>query len=122
MFLLCHDPAVAPPADIVEQHFAFARLVRERKAYVASDALAPIETAVTVRKRGNKQKPLITDGPYAESKEVVGGFYILNCRDREEALEFAAKLPSETVEVRPLWQVPGWEYTLPGERWNPPSS
>ena len=64
-------------------------------------------------------KALTTDGPFAETKEVLGGFYILDCRDLDEALEYAAKIPDAingAVEVRPVYDVPGWDYATPGER------
>jgi hypothetical protein len=50
---------------------------------------------------------MITDGPFAETKEQLGGFYMLDCRDLDEALEFAAKVPSArngSIEVRPIWE------------------
>ncbi len=60
-------------------------------------------TATTVRVRDGKR--LTTDGPFAETKEVLGGFYLLNCKDLDEALEMAAKIPGAkygTIEVRPI--------------------
>jgi hypothetical protein len=56
---------------------------------------------------------MLIDGPYAEAKEVMGGFYILECADLDEALEFAAKISDVTgspTEVRPVMQVPDWDY------------
>jgi hypothetical protein len=56
---------------------------------------------------------MITDGPFAEAKEVMGGFYILDCKDLDEALEYAARIPdaaSSGVEVRPVMHVPDWDY------------
>jgi len=61
------------------------------------------ETATTVRVREGKR--LLTDGPYAETKELLGGFYILNCDSIDEALEWAAKIPGAkhgSIEVRPV--------------------
>ena len=54
-------------------------------------------------------KTLTTDGPFAETKEALGGFYLLNCRDLDEAIELAARIPSASrgsVEVRPIWELP----------------
>jgi len=119
MFLLYHDPNEEPSPEILEGHFAFAREVRQRNAYVTSEALAGVETAKTLRVRGGK--PLSTDGPFAETKEVLGGYYVLDCRDFDEALEYAAKIPTAdtgSVEIRPVLNVPGWEYSLPGERFS----
>jgi len=70
---------------------------------VSGDALQPTTTATTVRVR--EGKTLITDGPFAETKEQLGGFYILDCPTLDEALEWAAKIPGATVgsiEVRPI--------------------
>jgi hypothetical protein len=117
IFLLYHDPSVQPPRDILEQHFTFWREAQARGAYVTSEALGGTENATTVRVR--KGRALTSDGPFAETKEVLGGLYILECKDRAEALAYAAKIPDAnggSVEVRPLMHVPGWEYTLPGER------
>ncbi len=72
------------------------------------EPLQPIATATTVRVRDGET--LMTDGPFAETKEVLGGYYILECPDLDAALALAAKIPSVTygsVEVRPLMEMPG---------------
>jgi len=72
---------------------------------LAGEALQPTSTAKTARIRNGKK--LATDGPFAETKEQLGGFYILNCKDLDEAVEWAAKAPnaaSGSVEVRPVWE------------------
>jgi len=113
MFLLHwneQDPPVTPEEGI-GAHFAFAREARAKGAYVASEAIGGTAVATTVRVRDGKT--MITDGPFAEAKEVMGGFYILDCRDLDEALDYAAKIPDagwEGVEVRPVMAVPGWDY------------
>jgi hypothetical protein len=116
MFLLYHDPNVPPPDDVMEQHFAVAKEAHSRNAYVCSEAIGGTEGAATVRVRDGK--PFVTDGPFMEAKEVLGGFYILDCKDREEALAYAAKIPDAMcgVEVRPVMNVPDWEYSHAGER------
>jgi hypothetical protein len=117
MFLLYFDPSVPPPPDIMERHFAVADEARGRNAYVTSEAIGDTQNATTVRIRNGKT--LTTDGPFAETKEVLGGFYILDCKDLDEALQYAAKIPDAVngaVEVRPVLGVPGWEYSIPGER------
>ncbi|HTK08804.1 MAG TPA: YciI family protein [Ktedonobacteraceae bacterium] len=66
-------------------------------------ALQPSNTATTVRVRDGKT--LTTDGPFAETKDQIGGYYLLNCKDLDEAIEVAAKIPSAThgaVEIRPV--------------------
>jgi hypothetical protein len=75
--------------------------------FLAGEALKPTSTATTVRVRNGKT--LMTDGPFAETKEQLGGFYILNCNDLDEALGWAAKVPSAayaSVEVRPILEIP----------------
>ena len=76
-------------------HFAFADEARSRGAYVASEAIGGTAVATTVHV--DDGKTVITDGPFAEAKEVMGGFYILDCKDMDEALEFAAKIPETTL-------------------------
>ncbi len=74
--------------------------------FIAGEALKPTSTATTVRVRGGKR--VTTDGPYAETKEQLGGFYVLECKDLDDALGWAAKIPSVTyasVEVRPILEI-----------------
>ncbi len=82
---------------------AFTEEVRAKGILVSGDALHPTSTATTVRVRDGKR--LNTDGPFAETKEQLGGFYILNCKDLDEAISYAAKIPGASngsVEVRPI--------------------
>jgi hypothetical protein len=69
---------------------------------LAGEALQPTGTATSVRFQGEKQT--VTDGPFAETKEQLGGFYLLDVKDLDEALEWAKKIPQRegTVEVRPI--------------------
>jgi hypothetical protein len=70
---------------------------------LAGEALQPTSTATTVRVRDGEL--ITTDGPFAETKEQLGGFYLLECKDLDEAIEWAAKCPgakSGTMEVRPI--------------------
>ena len=117
MLLLYHDPNVPPPPDIMERHFSVLRESKDRGAYRTSEAIGGTEGATTVRVRNGTTT--ITDGPFAETKEVLGGFYLLDCRDLDEALEYAAKIPDSingAVEVRVVRGVPDWDYAMPGER------
>ena len=87
-------------------YFAFTNEVRERGVYQTGDALQPTSMATTVSVRDGKT--LTTDGPFAETKEQLGGFYILDCRDLDEAIEFAAKIPGAKegrIEVRPILEL-----------------
>ena len=74
--------------------------------YVAAESLQPIATATTVRVRDGKV--VVTDGPFAEAKEVIAGFYLIEAGDLAEAIELAAKIPPARVgaiEVRPVRQL-----------------
>jgi hypothetical protein len=91
-------------ASILERFGSFSKEVRDSGKLVAADRLQPVATASTVRIRGGE--PQVTDGPFAETKEQLGGFYILDCEDLDEALAYAAKIPTAeygSVEVRPVW-------------------
>jgi hypothetical protein len=82
---------------IVTEHIAYASMLRERGAHVLGEALSG--EAAVVRPG---ERPLVTDGPFAETKEVLGGFYVVECASRDEALEFAAAVPQSpgaAVEV-----------------------
>ena len=77
--------------------------LRERGVLVAAEALEPIETATTVRVRNGKM--LVTDGPFAETKEQLAGFYLVDAHDLNEAIQIASKIPPAregSVEVRPV--------------------
>ena len=77
--------------------------IRKNGNYVTSQVLDSVETATTVRVRGGKVST--TDGPFAETKEQLGGFYVIEARDLNEALQIAGRIPSAkfgSVEVRPV--------------------
>ncbi|HET9438339.1 MAG TPA: YciI family protein [Gaiellaceae bacterium] len=104
LFLIHGDreaEAALSPAErraIVGEHIAYAAMLRERGAYVLGEALAG--EAAVVRPG---ERPLVTDGPFAETKEAVGGFYVVECASREEAVELAGLVPqSPGVAVEAL--------------------
>jgi hypothetical protein len=85
------------------EYFAFTEGIRKSGHYVGGEALQPIQTATTVRVRNGKVST--TDGPFAETKEQLGGFYLIDARDLNDAIQVAAKIPSArvgSVEVRPI--------------------
>lgn len=89
--------------QLMKDYWAFTEEVRAAGKMVAGDALESATTATTVRVRDGQT--LTTDGPFAETKEQLGGYYILDCADLDEALAWAAKIPSArlgSVEVRPI--------------------
>jgi hypothetical protein len=89
----------------------YADWLREKGWYVGGQALQPTPTAKTVRER--EGKTLTTDGPFAETKEQLGGYYLVECDDIDEAVEAASRIPSVvrgSIEVRPIMdfsEVPG---------------
>ena len=93
------------PADRPEEEsFPWLDDLQSRGIWVTGDQLAPPRRARSVRVRDGRA--IVTDGPFAETKEAVGGFDILECGSLEEAIEIASRHPvaqSGTIEVRPLW-------------------
>jgi hypothetical protein len=84
-------------------YFAFTDEAKKAGVYVAADALQPTSSATIVRVRDGER--LVTDGPFAETKEQLGGYYVLDVPSLDDALEWAAKIPSAewgTIEVRPV--------------------
>jgi hypothetical protein len=95
----------AEMAEVMAAYNAFGDEVHKKGVFVSGEALLPTRTATTVRVRDGKT--MTTDGPFAETKEALGGFYILNCKDLDEALIYAAKIPGASVgsiEVRPVME------------------
>ncbi|MCW3013201.1 MAG: hypothetical protein JWO02_293 [Solirubrobacterales bacterium] len=83
--------------------FQYTTALQEAGVYVAGDALHPADTASTVRVRDGER--LVTDGPFAETKEWLGGYYLIDVPDLDTALDWASKMPNITygsVEVRPI--------------------
>ena len=109
MFLIYTDPNREPKPDdpgfgkTMEGYFAVSQEAREKGVLVAGDALEATDTATTVRVNGEQTQ--VTDGPFAETKEQLGGYYILDCKNLDEAIEYAAKIPGARhgcVEIRPV--------------------
>ena len=89
--------------QLMQDYYTFTQELEQSGAMVAGNALQPTETATTVRVRNDET--LTTDGPFAETKEQLGGYYIVDVGSIDEALEWAAKIPGAShgsVEVRPL--------------------
>ncbi len=105
MTLIYTDPALTPPMGdkMNEAYFALNRRMKEAGVMVAGDALHPATTATSVRLRSGKVETM--DGPFAETREHLGGYYIIDCADLDAALHWAAQIPGAaygTIEVRPL--------------------
>jgi hypothetical protein len=83
---------------------AYTQETREAGAFLGGEGLQPTSNATTVQISEQGGDPVVTDGPFAETKEQLGGFYLLECKDLDEALEWARKIPMPggKVEVRPV--------------------
>jgi hypothetical protein len=85
------------------EYFAFTEGIKKSGHYLGGEALKPVHTATTVRIRNGKMST--TDGPFAETKEQLGGYYMIEARDLNDAIQVASKIPSArygSVEVRPV--------------------
>ena len=92
---------------LMKDYQAFTASIRDAGQFVAGDALQPTSTATSVRVRSGKT--LTTDGPFAETKEQLGGYYLVEANDLDEAISIASRIPSAkagTIEVRPDWTYP----------------
>lgn len=93
------DASEAEVAAIYAEHGALAEALAAKGAFVAGEQLAPVTTATTVRT--SKGKSMIADGPFAETTEHLGGFYVIEADDLDAAMAYARML-SGTVEIRPV--------------------
>jgi hypothetical protein len=105
MALIYTDPTLTPAMgkEMNDDYFAYTRRAKEAGVMKAGDALQPVTTATSVRVRGGKVET--TDGPFADTKEHLGGYYLLDCADLDEALKWASQIPGAkygTIEVRPV--------------------
>lgn len=114
MLLLASDPADEPTPDsdafgpYMAEWAAYTQALVEAGAMVAGEALHDTDTASTVRVRDGER--IVTDGPYIETKEVIGGYYVIDVADLDEALDWAARIPNAhfgSVEVRPVMEFDG---------------
>jgi hypothetical protein len=101
MLFVCADPNAPLPAEVgdIEEWLDSIKGVR-----LDGDRLQPASTATTVRARDGK--PVVTDGPFAETKEQVAGYDVIDCADLDEAIEIAGRHPVAawgTIEIRPFW-------------------
>jgi hypothetical protein len=88
---------------LIDEALAYDEVLRKSGHYLVSDALQSVQTATTVRVQNGKVS--ITDGPFAETKEQLGGFILIDARDLDDAIQVASKIPPArlgSVEVRPI--------------------
>jgi hypothetical protein len=96
----------AATGKIVQEYVEFTKSIVQAGQFKAGDRLKPVSTASTVRVRNGKTT--ITDGPFAETREQLGGYYLVDAKDLDEALAIAARIPSArhgSIEVRPIWSM-----------------
>jgi hypothetical protein len=89
-----------------QAYMAYTEALKKAGAYVGSNRLQPVSTATTVKIANGKQQVL--DGPYADSKEQLGGYYLIDAPDLDAAIAWAARCPGAshgTIEVRPVWEM-----------------
>jgi hypothetical protein len=92
--------------QMMADYGAFTNEIVEAGQFLAGALLLPTSTATSVRVR--ESKPLVTDGPFAETREQLGGYYLVNAKDLDEAIALAARIPSAklgTIEVRPVMEM-----------------
>ena len=109
LMLLYHSEAEGakiPPAEMAvwsQKYAKFTEEIQESKNFLGGNPLKPTNTATTVRVREGKR--LVTDGPFAETKEQLGGYYLVEAADLDQAISIAARIPGAlygSVEVRPI--------------------
>ncbi len=103
------EPTPEQMQEIGSRYDAYTQSLMDAGVLVGGDALERVDTATTVRERDGQTQ--FTDGPFAETKEFLAGYYLLNCPDLDTALDHASRLPAVgfggSVEVRPVWDRTG---------------
>jgi len=106
LLLIATDPALPDPEGwerMLHEYGAYTGWLQEQGLYVAADALGDVATATTVSTKGGTR--VVTDGPFAETKELLGGYYVIDAPDLDTAIDAAARCPGAAVgkvEIRPI--------------------
>src|SRR3954449_11227285 len=108
LLLIAEEEALTPPTDadwarMMDEYGAYTTWLKERGWYGGAEALQPASTATTVSVRDGQR--LVTDGPFAETKEQLGGFFVFDAPSLDDAIEAAARIPgarSGKIEIRPI--------------------
>jgi hypothetical protein len=112
LLMICNDESeelAATPEELSAQtaaYVAFGEEMGRRGVLQGGERLRPRTDATTVRVLDDEV--LTSDGPFAETKEQIGGYYVVDCKDLDEAIEVAAKIPGArhgSIEVRPIWEI-----------------
>jgi hypothetical protein len=120
LLIYTEEPTEAVPEDFAaaqtEAYDTFTREIRDRGIFQGGEALHPTSSATTVRVRDGET--VATDGPFAETKEALGGYYLVDAKDLDDAIEIAAKIPGArygSIEVRPIWEYAGGDMSPSAE-------
>jgi len=111
MLLVYLNEQAMNDTERLECYVESAQLTRDLHSsghYLDASPLHPVSTATSVRVRDGK--PLVTDGPFAETREQLGGYYLINAKDLDEAIAIAARISPAlkgTIEIRPVMEIPG---------------
>jgi hypothetical protein len=114
LLLCCHEEKTLDSMSksecvaVMEETMAYCEALKKSGHLIAVEQLEPVQTAMTVRVRNGTAS--VTDGPFAETKEQVGGFFLIDARDLNEAIQVASKFPSArfgSLEVRPVREFQG---------------
>jgi hypothetical protein len=103
---LWNEMSEAEKGQMIQDYYAFTESIRGSGHYKGGNPLQPIATATTVRVRDGKT--MATDGPFAETREQLGGYYLVDAKDLDEALAVAARIPGArvgSIEVRPIMKM-----------------
>jgi hypothetical protein len=111
MLLVYSDEKAMTDAERQDCYVKSAQLTQDLNStghYIAAGPLHPVSTATSLRVREGKR--IVTDGPFAETREQLGGYYLIEARDLDEAMDIAHRIPVAslgTIEIRPLLEIPG---------------
>jgi hypothetical protein len=112
LMMVCTDESALSalsPAEgeaMMAEYTAFGETMGQRGVLQGGERLRPTTDATTVRVRDGEV--VTSDGPFAETKEQIGGYYLVDCKDLDEAIDVASKIPGArvgTIEVRPIWEL-----------------
>ncbi|MCA9319436.1 MAG: YciI family protein [Planctomycetes bacterium] len=102
----CEHPGTPEYDELMGRYMAFTEEIMASGSYLESLRLKPVAHATSVRVRNGKAA--VTDGPFTETKEKIGGFYLIEAPDLDAAMAWAKKIPSAdigTIEIRPVWEM-----------------
>jgi hypothetical protein len=106
LLLIADDPGAPADENVIKEYAAFTEGIVASGEMAGGERLHGVESATSVRVRNGRT--VATDGPFAETKEQLGGYYIVDVTDLDRALELAARIPAArtgVVEVRPIWEM-----------------